>query len=204
MAERRAQVPGVDILFGAPSLATADGTQAPDAPEPPPIPAPGPNPVPALLAVLVQAVKASHVVELEAPDSAATTGLLASLSPGAVLTTIASEPAQGLREQLRMQLRDTGARERVRMVAADAAEVLPRLSDAGYDMVVAYGPAIRLPELREQVTRLLRPSGMLVLVAGRGDGKPLEHLVQELTDDPRYRAAALDVQDGVALATRVP
>lgn len=195
MAERRAQVPGVDILFGAREPTAAEGPPAHQASAA--LPAPGPDPLPALLAVLVDTLAASHLVQLEPPTTTATTALIASLPPTAVLTAIGRTLPEGLREQVR----DAGGRDRVRLVAADPAEVLPRLSDAGYDLLIAYDAALDLDGLREQAARLLRPGGLLVAAADGSKG-PLGELVHELVDDPRFRAAALPVGGGLALAAR--
>ncbi|MFP4635292.1 MAG: O-methyltransferase, partial [Nitriliruptoraceae bacterium] len=90
-------------------------------------------------------------------------------------------------------------------IRGDAATVLPRLSDGGYDLVVLQTLPAAAPELLEHARRLLRTGGVLVV---RGALRPGEHaerlarLLQALADDPGFSSVVLPLDDGLALATR--
>ena len=60
-------------------------------------------------------------------------------------------------------LRESGfGAERVRMIAGQALEVLPRLADHAYDLVLVDAKKSEYVEYFEHALRLLRPGGMVV------------------------------------------
>lgn len=120
-----------------------------------------------------------------------------------VLTSIDPDPhAHGLATEAYAA---AGAGVRVRAILGDPDEVLPRLSDAAYDLVLLQPPAFAVIAPLEHARRLLKPGGMLVVLGLLAAGEHAEaraRFVQALTDDPDFDAVILPIDDGVALATR--
>lgn len=150
----------------------------------------------------------SHAVRtaVEVGTAAGITGawLLDALPDRGVLTSI--ELDQHTHELSRQTLRTLGAGTRVRSILGEALEVLPRLADAGYDLVLLQGERSRYPALLGHARRLLRPGGLLV---ARGILRADDHddavlrFVEMLVEDPAFDATALPLDDGLALATRL-
>jgi predicted O-methyltransferase YrrM len=94
-------------------------------------------------------------------------------------------------------------------------DVLPRLTDAAYDMVVIVGDKAQYPAYVEQALRLLRPGGVLALdnmlwndkvadPAARDEPTTtLRNLGKELRDNESLLTALLPVGDGVLAAVKL-
>jgi predicted O-methyltransferase YrrM len=131
--------------------------------------------------------------------------LVRGLTERGVLTTIDDDPhAHGLATDA---FERAGLGSRVRAILGDPGEVLPRLSDASYDLVALQGPAFAIVDPLEHARRLLRPGGILValgLLASGDHADARARFVQALADDPGFAPVVLPFDDGVALATRQP
>lgn len=167
----------------------------------------------ALLAVLASAVRAQSVVEIGTGAGVAGLWLLAGMRPDGVLTTIDIEAEN--QRAAREAFTEAGVRPaRVRAITGRALDVLPRLADGAYDLVVADGDPLELAEHVEQSLRILRPGGVLVVLhALGGDRVPdparrdevttaLREVARRLRDDDRVVPTLLPTGDGVLLATR--
>jgi predicted O-methyltransferase YrrM len=121
-----------------------------------------------------------------------------------VLTTIDDDPhTHGLATEA---FERAGVAPRVRAILGDPGEVLPRLSDGVYDLVVLQGAAFGTVDPLEHARRLLRTGGVLValgLLATGDHADARARFVQALADDPVFTAVVLPVDEGVALATRL-
>lgn len=104
----------------------------------------------------------------------------------------------------------TGAR--YRLIAGDALEVLPRLTDRGYDLVHLDAQPGSYPEQLEQARRLLRPGGVLVVSGvlsgprtsrepGAVGGRAVLTQITAWEAEGSARAAVLPVGDGVLVMT---
>lgn len=255
---RRAELPGVDILFGAPadpeetageagarsdaagqpSSPTAPSDTAGRAAEPPP-PTPLREAPPAvevdhqviaelarvateappfsegasdepdeataqvgtLLGFLVTSTAARHAIELGALSPTTSLWMAGAMGASDVLTTISGDG--DTQSRLDRALRSGEVATHVRTITGDPEEVLPRLSDGGYDLLVAHGTAAGSRRLREHAARLLRPGGTLALVgvaaAPPDELRARRALVRELVDDPRFQVTVLAVGGGTAL-----
>lgn len=157
----------------------------------------------ALLRWAARTCAARHVVEVGGAGGVTGVWLLAALPERGVLTSIEPDPnAHGLAKET---YRDAGAGTRVRSIPGEAATVLPRLADGGYDLIVLQGARGDYPDDLAHARRLLRPGGMLV---ARGVLRVDEHgdavgrFVEQLVEDPSFDAVVLPIDDGIALATR--
>jgi predicted O-methyltransferase YrrM len=159
-----------------------------------------------LLSFMVTAVAAHHVVEIGSPSPATSLWMAGAMTQADVLTTISSNA--DVQSRLTRGLRQADVAAHVRTITGEPEEVLPRLSDGGYDVLVAHGEAAGSRRLRDHAARLLRAGGTLILV-GVGAGPPEQvrarrALVRELVDDPRFRVSVLAVGGGVALGAIEP
>jgi predicted O-methyltransferase YrrM len=103
---------------------------------------------------------------------------------------------------------------RARLITGRALEVLPRLADAAYDLVLADGAKDEYPDYVEEAARLLRPGGVLVIdnslwhdkVADPAQRDPdtiaIRGTLQALREDERFLVALLPVGDGLLTAVR--
>jgi predicted O-methyltransferase YrrM len=106
------------------------------------------------------------------------------------------------------------APQRTRVITGRALDVLPRLTDAAYDMVVIDADKAEYPQYAEQALRLLRPGGVLALdnmlwhdkvadPATRDETTTtLRNLGKELRDNESLLPVLLPVGDGVFAAVK--
>jgi predicted O-methyltransferase YrrM len=106
------------------------------------------------------------------------------------------------------------APQRTRVITGRALDVLPRLTDAAYDMVVIDGDKAEYPQYVEQALRLLRPGGVLALdnmlwhdkvadpVTRDDTTVTLRDLGKALRDNDALVPALLPVGDGLLAAVK--
>jgi predicted O-methyltransferase YrrM len=120
------------------------------------------RPAAALLRLLAAAVKAQAVVEVGTGAGVSGAALLAGMTAEGVLTSIDTEA-----EHQRVARETFTAlgydHTRTRLIAGRALDVLPRLSDAAYDVVFVDGDKTEYPAVLVQAKRLLRVGGLVVL-----------------------------------------
>lgn len=163
--------------------------------------------------MLAASLRAGAVVEVGTGAGVGGLWLLGGMAPDGVLTTIDTEAEN--HRAAREAFTEAGVRPtRVRTITGRPRDVLPRLADGAYDMVVVGGDPLELADHVEQGLRLLRPGGVLVVVhALAGDRVPdparrdevttaLREVTRTLRDDERVVPALLPTGDGVLLATR--
>jgi predicted O-methyltransferase YrrM len=159
----------------------------------------------ALLRWIGQTTGARTAVEVGSAGGVSGLWLVRGLADRGVLTTIDDDPhAHGLATDA---FERAGVGSQVRAILGDPGEVLPRLSDASYDLVVLQGPAFATVDPLEHARRLLRPGGVLValgLLASGDHAEARARFVQALADDPAFAPVVLPLDEGVALATRQP
>lgn len=116
----------------------------------------------ALLQVLATAIGARNVVEIGTGVGVSGTLLLRGMNPAGILTTIDAEAEH--HKVARQTFAAAGfAPDRVRLITGRALDVLPRLTDAGYDLVLVDARKQEYPAYVEHALRILRPGGMLIL-----------------------------------------
>lgn len=118
--------------------------------------------VAAALTLLARVLGARAVAEIGTGTGVSALALLAGMAPDGILTSIDAEAEHQLaaREVLTAQ---GIPNRRVRLIAGQALNVLPKLTDGAYDLVYVDGDPLEYVEYVAQAQRLLRPGGVLVL-----------------------------------------
>ena len=161
----------------------------------------------ATLSFLAAAANARHVASVGAGAGVTSLGLLRGMTDDGVLTTVDVD-AEGQR-LARTALDQAGiSRSRARLITGVPAEVLPRLSDDAYDLVLLDAPAAELDGLLDEALRLLRDGGLLAVVgvdevaaAGEGDdAEALRSLAARVREEEGLVEAVLPVEGGLLVA----
>jgi predicted O-methyltransferase YrrM len=165
------------------------------------------------LRLLAAAVNAKAVVEVGTGAGVSGLWLLSGMPSEAILTTIDVE-AEHQRAAKQAYAAAGIAPQRTRVITGRALDVLPRLTDAAYDMVVIDADKTEYPQYVEQALRLLRSGGVLALdnmlwhdkvadPAARDETTTiLRDLGKELRDNESLRPCLLPVGDGVLAAVK--
>lgn len=167
----------------------------------------------AALTILAAAVGARAVVEIGTGAGVSGLALLAGMTPDGVLTTIDVEAEHQRAAKQGFTAAGFGS-GRARLINGRALEVLPRLTDGAYDLVLVDGDRAEYPAYVPQAIRLLRPGGALVLAGAlHGDrvADPTNRDAQTVAvreagrlvrDDEQLVPAMLPVGDGLLVAVR--
>jgi predicted O-methyltransferase YrrM len=167
----------------------------------------------AALRLLAAILDARHVVEIGTGTGVSSLWLLRGMREDGVLTSVDIEAEH------QRQARETFAAEgispsRTRLITGRALEVLPRLADSSYDLVLADGAKDEYPDYVEEAARLLRTGGVLAIdnslwhdkVADPAQRDPdtiaIRGTLTALQDDERWLVALLPVGDGLLSAVR--
>ncbi|MCC3273938.1 O-methyltransferase [Arthrobacter zhangbolii] len=167
----------------------------------------------AALTVLAAASKAATVVEVGTGAGVSGVCLLRGLGRNAVLTTIDSD-VDHLRAAREAYAEAGIPGNRTRTISGRAAEVLPRLTDAAYDMVFIDADKASFPLYVDQAVRLLKRGGLLVVNDALDHGKVADPAVREATtntlrkvgkairENENLASAMLPTGDGLLLAVK--
>jgi len=168
----------------------------------------------AALRFLAAAIGARHVVEIGTGCGVSGLWLLRGMAPDGVLTSVDVEPEhQRLAKQT---FNEAGiAPARARLISGRALDVLPRLTDAAYDLVFCDGEKGEYADYLTEAIRLLRPGGVVAFdnalarnrvgEAGARDDYTVavRELGRQVREDPRLVPAMLPVGDGLLVAVRL-
>jgi len=133
------------------------------------------------------------------------------MQPDGVLTSVdlEAEHQRLARETFRSA---DHAPQRFRLIAGAGLDVMPRLTDAGYDLVFLDGDKVEYGEYLEQAVRLVRPGGLIVFdnalwhdrVADPAQRDPettaIREVVQQVSTDDRLRSVLVPLGDGLLVA----
>jgi predicted O-methyltransferase YrrM len=174
------------------------------------------------LRFLAATISARAVVEIGTGTGVSGLWLLAGMAPEGVLTSIDVDPEA--QRTARAAFREAGyAPSRLRLINGLGLEVLPRLTDGGYDLVVvdtarsghfvggSIGGGADYPRYLGEAVRLLRPGGIVVLVGALGGGVvdpdagdeaslALREVARQVREDDRLVALLLPLGDGLLAA----
>jgi predicted O-methyltransferase YrrM len=158
------------------------------------------------LRFLATALGARAVVEIGTGCGSSGIWLLRGMRPGAVLTSVDTEPEY--HRMARKAFTQAGfAANQARLILGHALDVLPRLSDGGYDLVFCDADPAAYPDYLAASLRLLRTGGIVVfndaLAPGAG---PAEDGASELADlvaaDERLVPLLLPIAGGLLAAIK--
>lgn len=163
----------------------------------------------AALRLLAAACGARHVVEVAGSAGVSGLWLLAGMTPDGVLTSIQPEHQHAAR---RAYAAAGIPPQRTRVIGGNASEVLPRLTDDAYDLVLIDAEPISGQVYVEQALRLLRPGGVLAVHHALGSDRvadpaardhgtvAMRELARAMRGDDRLVPALLPVGDGLLAA----
>ncbi|WP_433506105.1 O-methyltransferase [Pseudonocardia halophobica] len=152
-----------------------------------------------LLAFLAATTEARAVVEIGTGSGASGLHLLRGMVPGGTLTTIDVDPE--LQRTARRSFLDAGhSPGRLRLINGLALEVLPRLTDGGYDLVVVHAHDGDAGAYLAEAVRLLRPGGVVVLADA--EDPDLRETVRAAEEGEQLVSAVLPLAGGLLVATR--
>ncbi len=167
-----------------------------------------------LLTFLARTIRARAVVEVGSGAGVSGLALLSGMVPGGVLTSIDPDP-EGQRLARDVFRRAGLPTNRNRLITGPALVVMPKLSDAAYDLVFIDADPLESGEYVEQAERLLRDGGLLVLNNVLGEDRVADpdndddeaivlretlEAINQMGDS--WVSTLLPVGDGVVVATR--
>ncbi|MGH3621112.1 MAG: O-methyltransferase [Sciscionella sp.] len=168
----------------------------------------------AALRFVAAALQARAVVEVGTGAGVSGLYLLTGMASDGVLTSIDVEPEH--QRAARTAFADAGFKSgRTRLIMGKALDVLPRLTDGGYDLIFVDAAKSEYPRYHEQGVRLLRPGGVIafdnVLWRGRvvdparrdADTSALREVVRAVRENDRLAPVLLPVGDGMLFAAKV-
>ena len=167
----------------------------------------------AALRLLAAACQARHVVEIGAGAGTSGLWLLDGMPDDGILTTIELEPEHA--RAARTAFAEAGIpTQRTRVISGRATDVLPRMTDGAYDMVLIDADKASYPAYVEHGIRLLRSGGVLALdnmlwhdkvadpAARDADTTTLRDLGKALRDNDELVPSLLPVSDGLFVAVK--
>lgn len=169
----------------------------------------------AALRLLAALLGARAVVEIGTGAGVSGLWLLRGMAPDGVLTSVDIE-AEHQRNAREVFAVEGVAPSRLRLITGRALDVLPRLADKSYDLVLIDGDKQEYAEYLEQALRLLRPGGVVAVdnslwhdrVADPAQRDPdtvaIRSLVKAVAEDERLVPALLPVGDGLLVAVLKP
>ena len=167
-----------------------------------------------LLRLLAAATGAKAVVELGTGAGVSSLCLLRGMRSDGILTSVDSEPEH--QRLAKASLQEAAVPSgRARLIGGRALDVLPRLSDAAYDLVFCDANRTENLDYLDAALRLLRPGGTVVFAGALAGGKvaessardadvlALRELAKVVRDEPRLASAAVPVGQGLLAACLV-
>jgi predicted O-methyltransferase YrrM len=176
------------------------------------VPVPSPT-AGATLRFLAAVLDAHSVVEIGTGTGVSGVWLLRGMRADGVLTSVDGEPEhqRAARETFRAA---NVAANRTRLIAGHAAEVLPRLTDSGYDLMWINGDPIYYAEHLREAPRLLRAGGIVAFGEAFGGGALTDPAVRDprtlalrdlstaLVESDQFAAVFLPIGGGILAATK--
>ncbi|MCP2261888.1 putative O-methyltransferase YrrM [Streptoalloteichus tenebrarius] len=168
----------------------------------------------AALRFLAATLRARAVVEVGTGSGVSGLWLLRGMAPDGVLTSIDVEPEH--QRAAKRAFAEAGvAPGRTRLIMGQALEVLPRLTDGGYDLVLVAATKTEYPRCLEEGVRLLRPGGVIVFDNALGQGRvadpahrdpetvAIREVARAVRDDESLVPVLLPLDGGLLAATKL-
>jgi len=169
----------------------------------------------AALRLLAELLDAGAVAEIGTGTGVSGVWLLRGMRSDGVLTSVDAE-AEHTRLARQTFTQAGVPQQRARLITGRAMDVLPRLADGAYDLVLVDGDKQEYAADLEEALRLLRPGGVVAFdnalwgdrVADPSQRDPvtvaIRELVKAVRDDERVTPALLPVGDGLLVARKRP
>lgn len=164
----------------------------------------------AVLQLLAAATGSKAVMEVGTGTGVSGLWLLAGMPSDGILTTIDVEAEH--QRAARDAFAAAGiAHQRTRVIGGRALDVLPRMADGAYDLVVIDGDKQDYPEYLEQASRLLRTGGTLVMAWSDREADPaardpetrtLRDIGRAVREGDRFTVALLPAGEGLLVAVK--
>ena len=164
----------------------------------------------AVLRLVTRITGAMNAVEIGSGGGYSGIWIARGLAPRGILTTIEADPDHHRRA--RESYQEAGIPSRVRAILGRALDVLPRLSDGGYDLVFIDAAKHEYPQYLDHALRLVQPGGVIladnVIWSGKvadptvtdADTEGLRAFNRRIADDERLDSVILTVGDGLSLS----
>jgi predicted O-methyltransferase YrrM len=164
----------------------------------------------AFLRLAARWVGAQAAVEVGSGAGYSGIWLARGLAPKGTLTTIEAEPEH--QRLAKASYEEAGVAGNIRAILGRALDVLPRLSDGGYDLAFIDARKDEYPEYLTHALRLVRPGGVIladnVLWSGRvADAKASDPATEGLrlysrriAEDERLESVILTIGDGLSVS----
>jgi predicted O-methyltransferase YrrM len=169
----------------------------------------------AALRLLAATVGAKSVVEVGTGTGVSSVWLLRGMRPDGVLTTVDVEPEHQRAARETLSEAEIPS-NRVRLISGKGLDVLPRLTDGGYDLVFVDADKSEYAGYLEEALRLLRPGGVVVFDNALWHGQvadpsardaettAIRDLGRALLEDDRLVVALLPCGDGLLCGVKRP
>jgi predicted O-methyltransferase YrrM len=167
----------------------------------------------ATLSFLAATLAARSVVEIGTGTGVSGLWLLRGMAADGVLTSVDLEAEH--QRHAREIFADAGFKpQRFRLIAGAGLDVMPRMTDSGYDMVFLDGEKVEYGDYLEQAVRLVRVGGIIVFdnalwhdrVADPSQRDPetvaIREVLADVTREDDLRAVLLPVGDGLLAVQR--
>jgi predicted O-methyltransferase YrrM len=168
----------------------------------------------ATLRFLATALRAKAVVEVGTGAGVSGLYLLSGMAGDGILTSIDVEPEH--QRAARGAYTSAGfAAGRTRLIMGRALDVLPRLTDGGYDLVFVDAAKTEYPRYLEQGIRLLRPGGVMAFANTLWSGKvpdptqrdtetqAVREVLAAVRQDERLAPTLLPLGDGLLAVAKI-
>ncbi|MCU1593651.1 MAG: O-methyltransferase [Frankiales bacterium] len=165
------------------------------------------------LCLLAATNGAKSVVELGTGAGVSALWILRGMRADGVLTSV--DPETEHQRLAKQSLVEAGyGSGRVRLIAGQALEVLPRLSDGAYDMVFCDALKTENGDYLTAALRLLKPGGLVAFAGALGDGRvadpgardsetvALRELATRIRDEDQLTSALLPIGSGLLVGVR--
>ncbi|MDU0967545.1 MAG: class I SAM-dependent methyltransferase [Actinomycetaceae bacterium] len=168
----------------------------------------------ACLRMLAATAGAKAVIEIGTGTGVSGLWVLQGMTTDGVFTSIDSE-AEYI-EAARLAFHEGGvAASRTRLINGRALDVMPRMTAAGYDMVILDGDIHQLAASLVQARRIVRKGGIIAIIHSlwrdrvsdptKRDAETvtMRQTIRELQDDPDLVTATLTCGDGITVAVPI-
>jgi predicted O-methyltransferase YrrM len=165
----------------------------------------------AALRFLAALLDAHSVIEIGTGAGVSALWMLRGMRPDGVLTSVDADPEH--QRAAKQAFADAGLpSNRTRLIAGHAADVLPRLTDGGYDLMWVSGDPTEYAEHLREAPRLLRVGGVVAFAEGQravlreSDSRSaaVRDLGRALLDSEQFAAVLLPIGSGILAGTKRP